>query len=210
MTDDIGFKVIASVDGLKSTMTEATVSVTKFTAESKAQIAVLSEAFETLNKVMLGFAAVLAGGFIFKEIIEGTEKWTDSVRTLSHQFGLTTEEASGLAASLKLIGSSSEEYAASALKLDRQVKSNEDKVNELGVVTRATNGDLLSQQQIMLNAISTLNSYKEGTDRNVASQYLFGRGAGDLRRQRRRGPLVRPDVAVLVTCKNSCALIAKL
>ena len=180
--NDIGFNVIALIGSLQQSMDAASSAVVGFAQTSTKAIESVGEAFESVQGLMLGFAGIIAGGVIFKDVIEGTEKWTDSIRSLSKQFGITTEEASGLATALRTIGSSTEEYASAATKLDRQVKSNEDNVNALGVATRDSGGNLLSQQQIMLNAISTLNQYEEGTNRNIAAQFLFGRGAGDLQK----------------------------
>lgn len=179
MSDDIGFKIFAMIDGLKASLAEASASIKTFSAEAKTSIEGVGVAFETLNKFMLGFAAIVAGGAIFKEVIGSTVKWRDEVLGLSKQFAITIQEASGLAVALGNIGSSTDSYRDAATKLDRQVKSNEDRVNALGLVTRDANGAFLSQQQLMTNALNTLRQYKEGTDRNIASQYLLGRGAGD-------------------------------
>lgn len=180
MTDDIGFKIFAIIDGLKSSMTEAATSVKTFSDEAKASVEHVGTAFEAMNSVMLKFAAVVAGGAFFKEAIDSTVQWASEVRGLSKQFAITTEEASGLAVALKSIGLSTEDYRGAAQKLDRQIKSNEEKIKELGMTTRdTTTGALLPQQQLMMNAIATMRSYQEGTDRNIAAQYLFGRGVGD-------------------------------
>jgi len=178
--NDVGFKVIANIEGLKESMGQAANSVKGFAENASKSVEGIGGAFEGLSKAFLGFAAVLAGGAIFHEAIEATVEWTTEVRNLAKNFGITTEEASGLALALDAIEVSTDDYRGAAAKLDRQIKSNEDQVNALGVVTRDQNGNLLSQQQLMLNAISTLNQYKEGTDRNVAAMFLFGRGAGEM------------------------------
>lgn len=178
--NDIGFKVYALIDGLKEQMGQAGVSVKNFTESAHDNVNKLGGAFTGLNGIIAGFVAVLAGGAIFRESISATIEWTGEVRNLARNFGITTEEASGLALALDAIEVSTDDYRGAASKLDRQIKSNEAQVNALGVATRDQNGNLLSQQELMLNAITTLKGYKEGTDRNVASMYLFGRGAGEL------------------------------
>ena len=47
----------------------------------------------------------------------------------------------------------------------------------LGVQTRDANGHLLPMQEIMTSSLKVLSEFKEGTDRNIAAQALFGRGA---------------------------------
>lgn len=181
MSDDIGFNIFASIDGLKESMAQAAQSIKTFSSESKETIQSVGESFEKLNGIILKFSAVLAGGIIFKDVIEATEQWNEQLHELSAQLGIEVDAAANLNAALKLIGVSTESYTSAALKLDRQVRTNEESINELGVATRnASTGALLPQQQIMLNAINSLNQYEAGTNRNVAAQIIFGRGTGDL------------------------------
>ena len=180
MADEINVQVKASIGSLTSAMKEASSSVRDFSTQTKEQVALVGSAFEGLNGIMFKFGALLAGGAFFKEAISSTVKWTEEVRALSKQFGVTTEQASGLALAIDAVGANVDDYASAATKLDRQIKSNEDNVNALGVATREANGALLSQQELMMNAINGLNLYKEGTDKNIAAQFLFGRGSADL------------------------------
>ena len=178
--NDIGFKIFALIDGLKESMGQASSSIKEFAEEGKKQVESVGGAFENITSIFTKFSALLAGGLFFKEAIESTNEWTTEVVKLSKAFGITTEAASGLALALDSIQVTTEDYTGAAAKLDRQIKSNEAQVNLLGVSTRDANGNLLSQQQLMVNAIGALQGYKEGTDRNIAAQYLFGRGVGDL------------------------------
>lgn len=177
--NDIGFKIYAKIDGLKEQMGQAGKSIKDFSEGANSSIGTLGGAFKGLSGV-IGSFIVLAVGAILRESIQFTTEWTTEVRNLARNFGITTEEASGLALALDSIQVTTDDYRGAASKLGRQIKSNEEQVNALGVATRDQNGNLLSQQQLMLNAIGSLKEYKEGTDRNIASQFLFGRGAGEL------------------------------
>ena len=57
-----------------------------------------------------------------------------------------------------------------------KLRENEDRFNELGIKTRDANGHLLNTEQITTNALGALQKFKAGTDRNLASTELFGKG----------------------------------
>ena len=180
MADEINVQVKASIAGLQAAMAEASASVREFSLQAKEHVETVGTAFEALNGIMVKFAAVLAGGLFFKEAIESTEKWTGEVKNLSKVLGTSLEDASKINAALHLSGIATETYTSAAQKMDRQIRTNSGALEELGVKLKDSNGNLLPQQQLMMNAINTLRGYEEGTNRNIASQVIFGRGAGDV------------------------------
>lgn len=182
MSDDTGVKVEvgATTDKLSAGMAQAASVVKTGVTDIKAQFAGVGEAIEMALAPLKLFAAVLAGGAVFKSAINDTVAFTGEVVNLSKKLGVTTEEATKLNLGLKLIGATSDDYVAAAMKMDRQVKKNEDGLRSMGVVTRDSNGNLLDQQTLMKNGLSTLMTYEQGVDRNMASMELFGRNADDV------------------------------
>lgn len=131
-------------------------------------------------KVALGtLGAVLAGGKMFKDSVQASLALTGEVGALAKKLAMTTEAASGLNVALKLVGGNSEDYAEAVDHLNRKVRENEEALNKMGVKTRDANGQYRNQQDVLKSALETLGSYREGTDRNLASQALFGKGADD-------------------------------
>ena len=114
-----------------------------------------------------------------KKAVDAAQEYDGQIRSLSRTMGMTMEAASVLNVALRMIGSSSDEYRAAVLKLDMQLKKNEDSLNKIGMATRDSNGHLVSQKELFDNAVKTMLSYKEGVDRNEASLYLFGRSASE-------------------------------
>ncbi len=49
----------------------------------------------------------------------------------------------------------------------------------MGIATRDSNGQFLNGRALMDSALAALLRYKEGTDRNLAAQVAFGKGAAD-------------------------------
>lgn len=119
-------------------------------------------------------------GKSLKEAAESAAKFDEANHKLALGLGTSPEIASKLNLQLKLIGASSTEYMDLAIKLDRQVRANSKSLTEHGMIVKDVNGDFLSQSELMINAVKWVNSYKDGTDRNIAAQYAFGRNLKDV------------------------------
>src|SRR5215467_11467707 len=63
-----------------------------------------------------------------------------------------------------------------ALRLDRQIRANNESLQKMGFTARDLD---LAQKGLMDLAIAKLAEYKEGVDRNIAAQVLFGRGGDE-------------------------------
>jgi len=118
-------------------------------------------------------------GETVKELVAESAKMNDAAISLGERLGIASSDAQALDAALKEVGVSSDTYAGAAQRLLIQVKANEDALNAMGLATRDSNGELRSTGELMDSAIELLGSYREGTDRNTAALYMFGRGAGD-------------------------------
>jgi hypothetical protein len=141
--------VTGALAGVSATMTAVLIPITLVVGAFKALASAVNEAIEDVSET----------------------------RNLMNTFGMASDEASKLNVSLKLLGITSEEYVSMALKFDRQLRTNEEGLNRMGVTTRDANGELLNQRQLLQNGISTMLDYKAGTDRNAAAMAMFGRSA---------------------------------
>lgn len=121
----------------------------------------------------LGLAA--AGAATVKAANANAEM-VESTRDLARALGITTNEASVMRAVFDDLGASQGEYEGAAKGLARQLRTNEDAMNRVGLVTRDASGNLRPLNELTLDAIKVLGEYKEGTDRNLVSRELFGRG----------------------------------
>lgn len=133
-----------------------------------APLAGLRNAFE-------GIAAVLAGGFL-TAAIRDTADMTDKAMDLSRALGISTNEAKAVQMALQDIGAQTGEYEGAAKGMVRQLRENEEAMNKMGLKTRDASGNLRPINELMVDGIATLGEYKDGTDRALASQVLFGRG----------------------------------
>lgn len=132
----------------------------------------------TFGKVgaLIGTAiAALAGGKMAQMASE-TADYTEEAMKLGRAMGTTATQAGIWMEVAKELGSSTGEVEGAAKGLTRQLKENEDGLNRLGLVTRDSKGNMLDMDTLMKSAIATVNEHREGTDRNMAAQEIFGRG----------------------------------
>jgi len=180
MADDVAVQFGAQIAGLTNGLAQAGTQVSQFTDRVKSSIGGLQTPFEQLNKAILGVAAVAAGGLVFKSFVDSATTAASEVLKLQKALGINSEAAQQLRVQLQGTGNTVDDYVSSSLRLDRQVRQNEETIRKTGMATRDANGEFLNGDRLMMNAIATLKNYKEGTDRNIASQVIFGRGAGDI------------------------------
>lgn len=131
-------------------------------------LAGLRTAFEAL--------AALAGGAFLKNAVDQTVQMTEKAMDLSRALGISTNEARTIQMALEDIGAEQGEFETAAKGMVRQLRENEDEMNKMGLVTRDAAGNLRPLNELVLDGIKVLGSYKEGADRALASQALFGRG----------------------------------
>lgn len=123
------------------------------------------------------WAALLAGGAGLKSSIDATVGFTLESAALGRALGTTAGEAAKWNIALGDVYSSSEAAIAAAGKLAKQVRTNEEDINALGLATRDASGNFRSMNEMLMDAIGIANSYAEGTDRTMALQVLFGKGS---------------------------------
>ena len=129
-----------------------------------------------IRGVLLAVGAVIAGGAMFGKAITQTAEMTEETRKLSTMLGITLEAASALRIAISDIELTTDDYTGMVAKMTMKLREGEDRFNELGIKTRGANGELLDTEQITTNALDALKNFKEGTDRNLASTELFGKG----------------------------------
>jgi hypothetical protein len=144
-------------------------------------------AFDQLNvvsgKLVAGFAiitGVLAGGKAFKDTIEETVNLTKESIALGKQFGVTATEGSVLKKAMGDVFVTQEDLSKAADHMTQTLRKNEDAFVQLGVKTHDSNGHFRSTMDIMQDVNSRLLQFREGTDRNVEGQKIYGKSWGEV------------------------------
>ncbi len=131
---------------------------------------------------MLQLTAVLAGGKAFKESVDAAVELTVGVDKLASIMGISQDlMRSRCTSHWRICTSAATCSKPAASKLTLTMNKQPEKLREMGVAIRDASGHARDMLDIMLDANKRLNDYTEGTDRNRASAYLFGKEWKDVR-----------------------------
>src|SRR5437588_4377225 len=169
MADDVSIKFGADVK-------DATAAIQQLTSVFQSTFGQITQ---IVAKTELGVQAlkdIFSGGSFFGGAVTEAKNLGLEMGRLSDMLGISTEEASVLRVGLESVGTSTAEYAGLLQRLTMHVRTNEDRMNELGVVTRGTNHEFLDGAALLKNTVAALQEFKSGTDRNLASTEMLGRG----------------------------------
>ena len=136
--------------------------------------------FEKINKGFMVLTAALAGGAALKESIEATVEMTKSANALGKSLGITATQASILNVALDDVYLSQDTINAANQRLTKTLGNNEKAFKDIGVATRDANGHFKSSLDIMLDTNTALLKFKEGIDRNVEGQKIYGKSWGEV------------------------------
>lgn len=136
----------------------------------------MNSAIEGMKTVWVQAAAVVGAGMAMKAAVNEAVEYNTNAQKLARTLGITANAASVLSMAIGDVYGSTDQYLAAIKGLDRQLRTNEDGLKAMGLATRDSSGEFRNQQDIMLDALEVLRGYKEGTDRNLAAQALFGKG----------------------------------
>jgi hypothetical protein len=167
-----GADVAAANAGIRNVGT----NVKDFANQAKDHIDTVTHTFTRLQEAMLGIAAIVAGGAMFKEMISATVEATSQVTALQKSFGMTLAEANQTRSSLNLLGLSTDEYTKMAFKLDRQLRTGNEALTKIGLTAKDLD---LGQKGLMDKAIAKLGEFQEGVHRNEAAMIMFGRSGAE-------------------------------
>lgn len=183
MAEDLKTKVTIGADTaqLSAGFTEAATIVKERSATMVESLGSVRDAVESLAS---GFE-LLAGGVLGAlGLGEFSKQMTDaatSVRSLALAMGTSVEDASVLKSQLNTIGASADTFVGALDHLARQIKTNEDGINALGIATRNADGTTRDSKAVMLDALRAIQQYKPGLDQAQAAMYFFGRSVEQVR-----------------------------
>lgn len=169
---------------IQQTMREASYNMASAVKESsdkmQSEFAKISGAIGKMQGAMAAFAAIAAGGAAFKASVDGSVNMTKEAVALGKALGITASEASVLNVALNDVYLSSDTMLTANQKLAKTLGTNEEAFTNLGVATRDANGNFRSSLDIMLDTNKHLMSFKEGIDRNIEGQKIYGKSWGEV------------------------------
>ena len=180
MAESIAVRLTAETGDLQAGLSRAVSGVRSSVGAISSSLQALDVAVKSVFAPLAALGALLAAGNGLRQAVDATVEYTTRAVDLGRQLGITATEAGVLDTALGDVYVTAESFSALSGQLLRQLRANEQGFAALGVQTRNANGEYLSVTQIFTNATTALNGLREGTDRNIAAQTLFGRGAGEL------------------------------
>lgn len=178
MADDNKAQIVldGEISPLRQKLREAGNDFKKFGTEGETALGKLTGPLAALQSKFIAIGALLAGGAVFKEAVAQTALFTEESTKLARALGISASEASILREALEQGNTSQEEFVGASKGLAKQVRTNEEALQAMGLKTRDAAGELRPLTDLTLEAIGVLTSYKQGTDRAIAGQVLFGKG----------------------------------
>lgn len=133
---------------------------------------------ESLGNTRLGFIglAAAAAGLGAAKAVAATAQMTEQAMDLGRALGTSTNEAQKWRLALEDVGASQSDLEGAAKGMARQLKENERDLQAMGLATRDASGQLRPMTELLTDGIGILNEHREGADRALAAQTLFGRG----------------------------------
>lgn len=147
----------------------------------EAQLGALSGALKTVTGVFAALTAVIAGGAAFKEVIGKSNEWTGEAKKLSTQMGITTERASVMMVAMRHLGIDTELVTMAAGKMAKQIATNGQAFEKLGVSVKDSAGQYRPTLDIMGEVNNKLKDIKNPIEQNIAGTQIYGRSWNEVR-----------------------------
>lgn len=182
LSDSMSIKITGDPKLLLSALEQSTAGLKSFAREVDSIGAGMGGMLKNLQAPILALAGLVGGGAFLAGTITETKDWAVEASKLSKTLGITTEQASVLNLAIGDIYGNMDEFLPVVAKLTKSLNANEDAFKKLGVATRDNQGHLRPTLSIMADVNTKLMEMKSGTDRNVASMQIYGKGWMDVQR----------------------------
>lgn len=176
MGNPVKVEITGDASSLLGALNQSTAGLRGFAKDVDGVSAGLSGMMKNLTAPLAALAGLVGGGAFLKSAAKETVDWTVQAQKLARVLGTTTENASVMGVAIKGVHGDIDTFMGITAKMVKTLNSNETAFNDLGVATRDNQGHLRGAQEVLLDTFGALSQMKEGTDRNVASVQIFGRG----------------------------------
>jgi hypothetical protein len=175
MAPQVGFEVTATNEGLLAVLQQSADAIKGAAAQAVSAFTPVTAAFGALGAGIAAATALLAGGTIFKETVDTTAELARSSIQLGMALGISATRASDLKIALDSVGVTQEQLSGAANAVTRSLREHEEAFARLGVQTRDQSGNYRSIIDIIFDVNAALAAIKDGTERNIEGQRIYGR-----------------------------------
>lgn len=177
--DPSGF--VSGMDKMVSASKDAGRQVEASFKAIEASMGALSGAFSKVTSMMGVMTAVVAGGAAFKEVIGASVSWAGEAKKLSVQLGVTTERASVMMVAMRHLGLDTDILSTASSKMTKQISTNGEAFEKLGVKVKDSNGHYRPTVDIMGEVNTKLKEITNPIAQNIAGLQVYGKSWGELR-----------------------------
>ena len=175
-------QITADASKFEQGMRQAVQAAVTSSDQINAQFKKVADAVSKVNAMIMGLTAVLAGGGALKKFISDATEWNITVGKMASQLGITTEQASVLKVALHGLGIDGDVYVGASQKLSKQIQSNGQAFDVLGVKVRdVTTGAYRPVTEVMEEVNQKLREIKNPIEQNIAGQQVYGKGWAEIR-----------------------------
>src|ERR1700683_4157019 len=167
MTSKVGFELTATNEGLLAVLQQSTEAINSSMAGIAGAISPVTAAFDALKGGIAGATTLLAGGAMFREAVSATVDLARSSIDLGMQLGVGATKASQLKIAMASVGITQEQVATGAAAVTRALNQHEAAFQAVGIATRDATGSYRSTLDILIDSMTVLSHFKQGTDRGV-------------------------------------------
>ena len=194
MADDISVRIGGSSSDAQKAITDVTQALKDGAGQMISHLGLITAGFDKFKGVLIGAAALLAGGKMFKDSLSAANDWNTQVVKLSKSMGTSTQEASILAVALDHIGIGTDKVGTASMMLSRQINTNANAFEVLGVKTKdAETGAFRPVSAIMVDVNEKLKGIHNTTQQNIAGMAVYGRGWGEIKEILKLTPAVMAE-----------------
>ncbi len=181
MPADAELRIGGNVDELIAASAKAVGIIKDMSTQVQAPLKSINDHFKTITTTFAAFTAALAGGAAFKNVINSAADWNSQAAGLAKSLGTTTEKASVMNVALNHFGISSEVVISGSQKMARQIHTNGEAFQKLGVDVRDANGQYRPAADLMGEVNQKLAEIKNPIEQAVAGQQVYGKGWSEMR-----------------------------
>ena len=190
--DEIDIKISAQSEALKSGMDQAAQAVAQASERMKqafasassnidSQFKKIGDTINGVNKYMMGFVAVLAGGGALKKFISDANEWNSSAAKMAGQMGISTEKASVLNTALARMGMDADLFLQASTEMTKKTQENAAAFKTLGVDVKDSTGNYRPMLDVMTDVNAKLVSIKNPVEQNIAGMKVYGEGWNEIK-----------------------------
>jgi hypothetical protein len=155
-------------------------SLDKINDKAKGSIAVMDHYKGAIAAVGAVAGSIVAVAVSAKRLTDTTYEATHAAELLASKLGVSAAQGGVLAQAVDNVNSDTATLESGLSKVTQALDKNEEAFGKLGVATRDSNGNFRSSLDILQETNSKFAEFREGTDRNIEMQRIYGKSWQDM------------------------------